>query len=148
MNPNLYFNRQSAIANRQSDRRGRILIVEDNPLLRELFTHYVQALGYEASAVSTGGAALASVAAQLPDLVLCHVGLPGLDGVEVCRRLKADPTTRAIPVLLHTGRGEESPAGWREAGADAVLRKPFSREELQACIQTLVPPPAPQADLR
>jgi len=129
-------------------RRGRILIVEDNPLLRELFTHYVQALGYEACAVPTGGTALAAVAAQLPDLLLCHVGLPGLDGMEVCRRLKADPTTRAIPVLLHTGGGEESQAGWREAGADAFLRKPFNREELQARIQSLLRHPAPRADCR
>ncbi|MBI2456507.1 MAG: response regulator [candidate division NC10 bacterium] len=119
-------------------RRARILIVEDNPLLRELFAVYVQTLGYEACVVPTGGAALAAVASQPPDLLLCHVGMPGLDGMEVCRRLKADPTTRAIPVLLHTGGGEESQAGWREAGADAFLRKPFSREELRARIRALL----------
>ncbi|MBI2002883.1 MAG: response regulator [candidate division NC10 bacterium] len=119
-------------------RRARILVVEDNPLLRELFAVYVQTLGYEACVVPTGGAALAAVASQPPDLLLCHVGMPGLDGMEVCRRLKADPTTRAIPVLLHTGGGEESQAGWREAGADAFLRKPFSREELRARIRALL----------
>lgn len=129
-------------------RRARILIVEDNPLLRDLFAIYVQALGYEACAVPTGGAALAAVASQPPDLLLCHVGMPGLDGMEVCRRLKADPTTRAIPVLLHTGGGEESQAGWREAGADAFLRKPFSREALQDRIQSLLRRPTPQADCK
>ncbi|MBI2115152.1 MAG: response regulator [candidate division NC10 bacterium] len=122
----------------RSLRRARILVVEDNPLLRELFAVYVQTLGYEACVVPTGGAALAAVASQPPDLLLCHVGMPGLDGMEVCRRLKADPTTRAIPVLLHTGGGEESQAGWREAGADAFLRKPFSREELRARIRALL----------
>ena len=116
----------------------RILIAEDDLILRELLTEWARAFGYEAVAVQNGRAALAAVASQPPTLLLCDIGLPGLNGFEVCRRLKADPATRQIPVLLITGIGEEYRHAGIEAGADDFLNKPFPPAELRARIQALL----------
>lgn len=119
-------------------RRARILIADDDPNLRELLTGLVRDLGYEVVAVADGEAALAQVGVQPPDLVLSDVAMPGPGGFEVCRRLKADPATRLIPVILLTGIGEEHRIDGIEAGADDFLRKPFSREELRARVRSIL----------
>lgn len=138
MNRGQQFTPQSAIANRQSERRVRILIAEDDPGMRELLAEFVAALNHEAVAVPDGAAALAAIAAQLPDLVLCDVSMPGLNGFEVCRRLKANPATRLLPVVLITGIGEEFKLAGIEAGADDFLGKPFSAAELRARLRALL----------
>lgn len=89
-------------------------------------------------AVPDGEAALETVAAQPPDLVLSDVAMPGLSGFEVCRRLKADPATRLLPVVLITGIGDEHKIEGIEAGADDFLEKPFSPPELRARIRALL----------
>ncbi len=116
----------------------RILVAEDEPEMRDLVTGLVEALGYDAVPVPDGEAALAAVAAGAPDLVLSDVNMPGLSGFEVCRRLKADPSTRLIPVVLITGIRDEHKIEGIEAGADDYLRKPFSLEELRARIRSLL----------
>jgi CheY-like chemotaxis protein len=123
----------------------RILIAEDDLILREVLTEWVRKLGYEAVPVQNGRAALAAVAAQPPDLVLLDIGMPGLNGFEVCRRLKADPTTRGIRVLFITGIGEKYRRAGIQAGAEGFLNKPFTLEELQARIQALLGPRGPTA---
>jgi len=123
----------------------RILIAEDDPILRELLTEWVRNLGHEAVAVQNGRAALAAVADRPPDLVLLDIGMPGLNGFEVCRQLKADPTTRSIRVLLITGIGEKYRRAGIEAGAEGFLNKPFTLEELVARIQALLGPRGPSA---
>ena len=87
-------------------RPPRVLIAEDNPGMRETLAHLVRGLGYDAVAVPDGEAALAALAEAPPDLVLSDIAMPGLTGLEVCRRLKADPATRLIPVILITGLGD------------------------------------------
>jgi len=119
-------------------RPARILIADDDPHMRELVTGLVENIGYDAVAVSDGKAALAAVAVQPPDLLLSDVAMPGLDGFEVCRRLKADPATRLIPVVLITGIGDEHKIQGIEAGADDFLGKPFSPGELRARIRALL----------
>ena len=133
-----HYNRQLTIENRQSKRPARILIADDDPSMRELLTGLVQDLGYEAQAVPDGEAALAAIAARPPDLVLSDVVMPGLSGFDLCRRLKADPATRLIPVVLITGIGEEHKVEGIEAGADDFLGKPFSQGELRARIRALL----------
>ncbi len=119
-------------------RIARILVADDEPEMRDLVAGLVRALGHEAVAVSDGEAALAAVGGQPPDLVLSDVNMPGLSGFEVCRRLKADPATRLVPVVLITGIGEEHKLEGIEAGADDYLRKPFSPAELRARIRSLL----------
>ncbi len=129
-----------------ASQRRRILIAEDTSLLRTLLTDYVQSLGYEAAAVADGQEALDAVAVEPPDLLLCDINMPRLDGLEVCRRLKADPATRAIPVVLMTGTMTRYQAPGFAAGADAFLEKPFTIAALQNQIQAPLRPQASRAD--
>jgi putative two-component system response regulator len=106
--------------------------------MRELLTGLVGDLGHDAVAVPDGEAAMAAVAAHPPDLLLLDVTMPGLDGFEVCRRVKADPATRLIPVVLITGIGDEHKIEGIEAGADDFLGKPYTPGELRARIRALL----------
>jgi putative two-component system response regulator len=130
-----HLNPQSAIRNLQSVRPARILISDDDPGTRELLTAMVEGLGHEAIAVPDGGAALAAIAERPPDLVLSDVSMPGLNGFELCRRLKADPRTRLIPVVLITGIGEEFKLQAIETGADDFFVKPFTPADLRVRIR-------------
>lgn len=120
------------------DRSARILIVDDDPGIRELLTAMVEGLGHEGVAVPDGMAALFSINARPPDLVLSDVSMPGLNGFELCRRLKASATTRLIPVVLITGIGDEHKIHGIEAGADDFLSKPFSLGDLRVRIRALL----------
>ena len=120
------------------ERRARILIAEDDPQTRDLLASLVEDLGYTAVAVPDGVAALAVVAGEPPDLVLSDVGMPGVNGFDLCRRLKTDPVTRLIPVVLITAIGEEHKAVGFDAGADDFLSKPVSLGELRARIRSLL----------
>ena len=122
----------------RSGRPARVLIAEDNATMRETLTSLVQDLGYDAVAVADGKAALAAVAHAAPDLILSDVAMPNMTGLEVCRRLKADPATRLIPVILITGLAEQYKIEGIEAGADDFLGKPFSPAELRARIRALL----------
>ncbi len=116
-------------------RPARILIADDDPGVRELLTEMVEGLGHEAVLVPDGIAALNAIAAEPLDLVLCDVSMPGLNGFEVCRRLKSDPATRLIPVVLITGVGEEFKLQGIEAGADDFFAKPFNMAEVRVRIR-------------
>ncbi len=123
---------------REAGQPARILITDDDPAARELLTGLVQDLGYEALAVPDAESALTAVAATPPDLILSDVAMPGLSGFDLCRRLKSDPATRLIPVVLITGIGEEHKIAGIEAGADDFLGKPFSQSDLRARIRALL----------
>ncbi len=122
----------------RAERPARILIAEDDPAMRELLAGLVTTLGHEALTVANGVEAMAQVAAAHPDLVLSDVSMPGLSGFDVCRRLKANPATRLIPVVLITGIGDDHKIAGIEAGADDFLGKPFSSGELRARIRALL----------
>ena len=125
-------------SDRAPDRLPRILIADDDPQMRELLLGLVQDLGYDARAVPDGTAAVAAVTATPPDLVLSDVGMPGLSGFDLCRRLKSDPATRLIPVVLITAIGEEYKSAGIEAGADDFLSKPFQLGELRVRMRSLL----------
>jgi two-component system phosphate regulon response regulator PhoB len=116
-------------------KRGRILVVDDEPDLLELVKHQLGKEHYEVTTAQDGEVALAQARRQPPDLVVLDLMLPGIDGLEVCRRLKADPRTMHVPIIMLTAKGEESDAviGLSQ-GADDYVRKPFGSKELVARI--------------
>jgi len=115
---------------------ARILLVEDDPDSLALMGQIVEGAGYEVTRVATGFQALAKAKASRYDLVLLDVMLPGVDGFEVCHRLRREPTTSEVPILLISakGRDEDVETGMR-VGATAYLLKPISRIDLLAAIQ-------------
>ncbi len=105
-----------------------VLVVDDDPTVREVVLSYLRADGYEVSEASDGETALAMVARARPDLVVLDVMLPGIDGLEVCRDIRASTD---IPVILLTALGAEADrVVGLELGADDYLTKPFSPREL------------------
>lgn len=117
----------------------RILIVEDEVDLAELLAFHLRRAGYGVDVVGDGAAGLATARKGAFDLVVLDLMLPGLLGTEVCRQLRRDPRTAALPVLMLTARGEESErvCGF-EVGADDYVVKPFSVREVVLRIQALL----------
>jgi CheY-like chemotaxis protein len=105
----------------------RILVVEDQDSIRRMIEALIGARGYQVTAASTGTKAIDIALADPPDMVLLDLMLPGHDGFEVCRRLRSDPGTRDIPILIISALDDpESRAKAAEAGATAYYTKPFS----------------------
>jgi two-component system, OmpR family, alkaline phosphatase synthesis response regulator PhoP len=126
---------------------ARILIVEDDPDIGELVGRYLRKAGYETELVANGRAALARVRAAPPAAIVLDLMLPGMDGIEICRRLRSDRRTEAIPIIMLTARAEESERiVGLELGADDYLAKPFSPGELVARVRALLRRVARQAD--
>jgi DNA-binding response OmpR family regulator len=118
-------------------KKSRILVVDDEPDLVELVRHHLVREHYEVVTAGDGETGLAEARRRLPDLVVLDLMLPGIDGLEVCRRLRSDPRTTHIPIVMLTAKGEESDAviGLSQ-GADDYVRKPFGMKELVARIAT------------
>jgi DNA-binding response OmpR family regulator len=117
----------------------RILIVEDDPDIAELVGRYLDKAGFTAERAASGRDALAMIAAKPPDLVVLDLMLPQVDGLEVCRVLRSDAKTAAIPIIMLTARAEESERiVGLELGADDYLTKPFSPNELVARVRALL----------
>jgi len=118
--------------------RGSILIVEDEPTIADVVARYLQRAGYETTVVGDGLAAVAAAGHRRPDLIVLDVMLPGLDGLEVMRRVRGLGPER-VAVLLLTARGEEADRvdGLRQ-GADDYVVKPFSPAELVARVDAVL----------
>ena len=114
----------------------RILVVEDQEDNRQIIRDLLSATDYEIVEAESGEDALAAVAKQRPDLILMDIQLPGIDGYEVTRRIKADPEMLSIPIIAVTSyalSGEEQKA--RAAGCDEYVPKPYSPRQLLAKIR-------------
>jgi len=116
-----------------------ILVAEDDRDIAELIAHYLRKQGWHAHVVAAGDEALAYAKRQAVDLVVLDVMLPGLSGLEVCRALRGDKATEAIPIIMVTARADESDRILGlDIGADDYLPKPFSPNELVARVRALM----------
>jgi CheY-like chemotaxis protein len=109
----------------------RVLVVEDSDAIRTAFTILLSECGYEVSGAATGADAVRLACEQHPALVLLDLGLPDISGLDVVRRIKADPATRAIPVVALTGRDDDHDRdALLSAGCAAYLVKPVDTQRL------------------
>ena len=116
----------------------RILIAEDEPNIIESLSFLLERAGYEVVHEMSGPAALESVLADPPSVVVLDVMLPGLDGFEILRRLRADARALALPVLMLTAKGQrEDRETALESGANLFITKPFSNTEVIAAVTRL-----------
>jgi len=117
----------------------RVLIVDDDPDIVRLVRYNLSHSGYEVQSAGTGREALELVQKQPPDLVVLDVMLPDVDGLEVCRTLRQQASSRRIPILMLTARGEEIDrvVGF-ELGADDYVSKPFSPRELVLRVKSIL----------
>jgi two-component system alkaline phosphatase synthesis response regulator PhoP len=117
----------------------KILIVEDEKDILQLVKLYLEKEGYRTVAAMTGPEGLAQVKTEKPDLVVLDLMLPELDGLEVCKRLRSDPETAMLPIIMLTAKAEESDTiVGLELGADDYVTKPFSPKTLVARVKALV----------
>ena len=119
--------------------KSKILIVEDDPDILELLYFNLEKAGYQTFRAENGEQAVLLAQKHSPDLVLLDLLLPGIDGLEVCRRMKRDPAMQHIPIIMVTAKGEEMDrVVGLELGADDYVVKPFSVRELVLRIQKLL----------
>jgi class 3 adenylate cyclase len=117
--------------------RTRVLVVDDQPANVRLLEAILFPRGYDVRSAGSGEEALASIAAGPPDLVLLDIVMPGLDGYEVCRRIRDQADTAYLPVVMVTASGDEQKLKALEAGADDFLTKPIDQSELLARVTSL-----------
>ena len=115
---------------------ARVLVVDDDPTVAEIVSGYLDRAGYVVDRAGDGPAALAAAAARRPDLVVLDLMLPGMDGLEVCRRMRGQGP---VPVIMLTARGDEDDRILGlEVGADDYVTKPFSPRELVLRVESVL----------
>ena len=115
------------------------IIAEDESRLLGLYKRWLEKASFRVQEAQNGSWALTHIELDRPDCIILDLGLPCLDGVEVCRQLKSSDKTRHIPVIAITGRVDEGlHKSARQAGADVVLIKPFGRSELLSAIRSVI----------
>lgn len=116
-----------------------VLIADDDPIARELLVFRLETEGFEVRTAEDGPAALAAAQERAPDIAVLDVHMPGLSGFDVCRMLRTDPATSAIPVIMLTASVQESDvATGFGVGADDYLAKPFNPRELVSRIEAVL----------
>jgi phosphate regulon transcriptional regulator PhoB len=116
-----------------------VLIVEDEPDIASLIVHHLSRDGFRCRTAATGAEALNRVRSATPDLIVLDLMLPEMSGLEVCRRLRGDPTTAAVPIIMLTAKADEvDRIVGLEMGADDYVAKPFSPKELVARVRAVL----------
>lgn len=121
------------------NRRARVLLVDDDAMARQLYAGFLGSQAYDVACAADGASALAALRARPPEVMLVDLMMPGLDGYELCRQIKAEPGLGFIPVVIITAlRAEDVPARAAEAGADDFLCKPVSGVELRTRVRSML----------
>jgi len=117
----------------------RALVAEDDQDIGQLLAHYLQKAGFTPTVVTNGREVIPHVRREPPEIIILDVMMPGMDGLEVCRALRADAETAAVPIIMLTARAEESDRiVGLELGADDYITKPFSPNEVIARVRALL----------
>ncbi|VEP18593.1 Protein PilH [Hyella patelloides LEGE 07179] len=118
---------------------GNALIVDDSSTERAILTGCLKEIGINISIATSGEEALEKIAAELPDIIVLDVVLPGRSGFEVCRELKGAENTSKIPIILCSTKGTDMDKFWgKKQGADAYISKPVDQEELVRIVKQLI----------
>jgi two-component system alkaline phosphatase synthesis response regulator PhoP len=119
--------------------KEKILVIDDEEDILELVEYNLAKDGYRVTRAASGEAGLKAARGQLPDLIILDLMLPGLDGLEICKRLRADSKTQHVPIIMLTAKGEEADiVTGLELGADDYITKPFSPRVLAARVKTVL----------
>jgi DNA-binding response OmpR family regulator len=120
--------------------QGRILIVDDDPRLLHIVAMYLGIEGYDVVTAENGEDGLREIEAHRPDLVILDIMMPGMDGVEACRRIRADPETQNLPVVMFSAlSSDDDIERARLAGANHLITKPFNLVGLGSVVKTFFP---------
>lgn len=123
----------------ESPAMSLVLVVEDSVAQREMIGDLLQGSGLTVNLAADGVEALESLQKQRPDIVVLDIVMPRMNGYEVCRRLKSDPKTQDVPVVMCSSKGEEFDRYWgMKQGADAYIAKPFQPTELVGTVKQLL----------
>ena len=118
---------------------AKILLVDDDPYMMDILTAILTSEGYEIEPAGDGEEALQKIADAKPDVIVTDVMLPKLDGWKLCKKVKGNPETKMIPILIMTAKGEQmSELMSYESGADAYISKPFQNKDLVNSIKQLL----------
>lgn len=118
---------------------SKILVVEDSVSQREMISELLRKSGLDVTVASDGLEALEKIQGHCPDLIVLDIVMPKMNGYEVCRRLKANPKTQNVPVVMCSSKGEEFDRYWgMKQGADAYIAKPFQPTELVGTVRQLL----------
>jgi twitching motility two-component system response regulator PilH len=118
---------------------SNVLVVEDSPAQQKMITDLLLSSGMSVTVAADGVEALEQMQGQRPDLVVLDIVMPRMNGYEVCRRIKADPKTQDVPVVMCSSKGEEFDRYWgMKQGADAYIAKPFQPTELVGTVKQLL----------
>jgi len=129
----------SAPATSAVDSTARVLVVEDEPDQQELLRYNLSREGYRVATADDGRSAIEAVEDTTPDLIVLDLMLPGVDGLEVCRRLRSNPRTAGIPIVMLTAKSEDSDVvTGLEVGADDYVTKPYSPRVLLARVRAVL----------
>ncbi len=124
----------------------RVLVVDDDPRLLHIVAMYLGIEGYDVVSSPDGAAALAEIAKQRPDLIILDIMMPGLDGIETCKSIRADPATAEVPVLMFSAlSGDADVERARLAGANHLITKPFNLVGLGSVVKSFLAPDNPVA---
>ena len=118
---------------------SNVLVVEDSPAQQKMITDLLLSSDMNVTVAADGVEALEQMQGQRPDLVVLDIVMPRMNGYEVCRRIKADPKTQDVPVVMCSSKGEEFDRYWgMKQGADAYIAKPFQPTELVGTVKQLL----------
>jgi CheY-like chemotaxis protein len=117
----------------------RVLVVDDDPHVLQLLRVNFELEGYEVDSAGDGQEALDRIAAKRPDVVVCDIMMPRMNGLEMVERLRSDPSTAKLPIVLVSAKAQQSDlSAGDEAGADAYVTKPFDPQDLLDAVAKLL----------